>query len=359
MQNNRNIPLLILLLISFLFSIFTVYVYGTNSKDISAKAAILYSSDRDEIIYGKNEDLKLPMASTTKIMTALIAIEKCDLDSTVTVTKDAAGIEGSSVYLKENDTLSVKDLIYSILLQSANDAAAALAIEIGGDIEGFAKIMNEKAESIGLKNTSFQNPHGLDNENHYTTAYDLSLLASYALNNDTFRQIASTYKYSFTINDSPRIIVNHNKLLKRYDGCIGVKTGYTKKSGRCLVSAAERDGVRLVAVTLNAPDDWNDHESLYDFGFSLLRAVPLSSICPLEYRIKLLGAKDNEVSGIAKDKNIIIKNNEEIKLQTEIVPYVCAPVCEGDNLGRINVIINGNKTDSIDINSKNSIKKQK
>ena len=227
--------------------------------------------DSGSFIINKDMNLKLPMASTTKIMTALLAIELCKNDEVVTVPLEAVGVEGSSVYLKEGDQITVKNLIYSVLLQSANDAAEALAIYISGDVQSFAELMNKRAREIGLSETSFENPHGLDSENHYTTAHDLAILASVAVKNELFLQIASTYKYEFNLAESKRLLVNHNKLLKSYPNTYGIKTGYTKKSGRCLVSYASREGKNLICVTLNAPNDWCDHKNMLEYGFNLFK----------------------------------------------------------------------------------------
>ena len=213
------------------------------------------------------------MASTTKIMTALVAIESSPLDKNVMISDMAIGTEGSSLYLKKGEIMSMSDLLMGLMLRSANDAAAAIAYEISGSIEAFADKMNEKAASIGVTDTHFTNPHGLDDENHYTTAADLAIITAEALKNDTFLEIVSTEKCIIkNFDGEARLLTNHNKLLSLYDGAIGVKTGFTKKSGRCLVGAAERDGMRLIAVTINAPDDWNDHEALFDFGFSRLNS---------------------------------------------------------------------------------------
>lgn len=244
---------------------------------ISAKSACLYDIDAESFIISKEMNMRLPMASTTKIMTALLAIEQCNLDEVISVPREAVGVEGSSVYLREDDLISVKNLVYSVLLQSANDAAEALAIYISGDVHSFADLMNKRAAEIGLSDTSFENPHGLDSENHYTTAHDLAILTSVAVKNDVFLQISSTFKYEFDLSESKRLLVNHNKLLRTYPDAYGVKTGYTKKSGRCLVSYASREGKNLICVTLDAPNDWSDHKNMLDYGFSASRLTSTNS----------------------------------------------------------------------------------
>lgn len=235
-----------------------------DAPHCSAQHAILMDADTGAVLYEKDADTPSLIASTTKIMTGLLICENCDLDEKVTVPPEAVGIEGSSVYLRAGEVLSVRDLLYGMLLQSGNDAAAALALHLCCSIEAFAGQMNEKAQELGLTNTHFANPHGLDAEDNYGSARDLASLTAYALKNPDFAQIVSAGSY----RAGERYFTNHNKLLWRCEGAIGVKTGYTKKAGRILVSAAERNGRTLICVTLSAPDDWNDHCALYDYGFS-------------------------------------------------------------------------------------------
>ena len=274
MKDNHEKILAALIIATLIFSLFTIFVHSTPGREItiSAKAAAVYNPSTDTFLYSKNENARLPMASTTKIMTAIVAIEHSELDKIITVDDRAIGIEGSSIYLKNGEELSMESLLYALLLRSANDAAAAIAYEIAGSIEAFSLMMNEKAENLGLTDTSFENPHGLDAENHYTTAHDLAILSAYAISNPVFKEICSSKKKIIESSMEARLIINHNKLLNLYEGCIGIKTGYTKKSGRSLASAAEKHGQTLVCVTINAPDDWNDHKKLYDFCFRQLYA---------------------------------------------------------------------------------------
>ena len=268
MNDNREKIIAVLISAALLFSIFTILVSSGQAPKTSARAAALYEPKSDTFLYTKNENQRLGMASTTKIMTALVALENAELEKVIRVDDRAVGIEGSSIYLKENEELSIEALIYSLMLRSANDAALALAYEISGSVEEFSRLMNEKAEGLGLTDTSFTNPHGLDNKDHYTSARDLAILTAAALKNEKFKEIVSTYKITIQSSTTERLLVNHNKLLTGYDGCIGVKTGYTKKSGRSLVSAAERNGVTLISVTIDDPDDWIDHKKMLDYGFS-------------------------------------------------------------------------------------------
>lgn len=204
------------------------------------------------------------IASTTKIMTAVVVLEHCPTDLLFTVPREAVGIEGSSMYLKEGEQRTVLELLYGMMLSSGNDAAVALALACSDSVEEFVALMNLTADKLGLKNTHFENPNGLDGKNHYSSAEDLAKLTAYALNNEEFLRIVSTK--SIRIGD--HCLRNHNKLLWSLDGCIGVKTGYTRAAGRVLVSAAERNGRRLIAVTICDANDWQDHKELYSYGFS-------------------------------------------------------------------------------------------
>lgn len=231
---------------------------------MSAKSYILIDAENGRVLYAQNENEKLPMASTTKIMTALVAIENSNPDDTVTVSNNAANTEGSSMYLKAGDKISMRELLYGLMLASGNDAAVAIAEHISGNVESFAVKMTERAKETGALDTSFKNPNGLDADGHYTTAKDLALITQEALKNPLFAEIVQTK----SINLSGTTYTNHNKLLSKYEGITGVKTGFTKRCGRCLVSSCERSGFSLIAVTLNDPDDWNDHIYLYDKAFA-------------------------------------------------------------------------------------------
>ncbi len=349
-----RITLIYLILISiFLLSMMSLIAYSAtdNENEISAKSFLLYNPDTNTVITEKNADIKLPMASTTKIMTALLAIEKLDPKDKVTVPMEAVGIEGSSLYLSEGDKINAEDLIYSVLLQSANDAAAALAIQISGDIASFAELMTHRAHEIGAMNTKFQNPHGLDAEGHYTTARDLALISAEAMRNETFKRIVKTYKYTFLIGDKTRTVVNHNKMLKRYDGCIGIKTGYTKKSGRCLVTASKKNGVTLIAVTLSAPNDWNDHKRLLNLGSNLFTADNIFDIANIPTEIKVINSDKQEIDiGIPDKENILVhKKDEAIEvIDIDIPQYLAKTTKKGDVIGSVTVRI-GDKEKKINI----------
>lgn len=316
-----------------------------DKSEISAKSAILIESSSDQCIWEKNSDQKLPMASTTKIMTAIVALESGDIKRKVSVSPLAVGVEGSSVYLYEGEQLTLEQLLYAMLLSSANDAAAAIAIEVGGSVENFARLMNRKAENLGLSNTSFENPHGLDGENHYTTAADLAIIARCAMQNTTFREIVSTYKTTIPLGDDEgvRLLVNHNKLLKSYEGTIGIKTGFTKKSGRCLVSAAVADGVEYICVTLNAPNDWSDHKKLYDYASSLYTREVLCTPESVEYSLPVSNGTCDFVTVKNKVGHSLIlpKNHGEISYRINLPRFVLPEVKSGDILGEIVFFMDG------------------
>ena len=228
-----------------------------------AASMILIHGPSGRVLASHNADQRLPMASTTKIMTALLALEHCALDDEVEIKAEWTRAEGSSMYLRPGEICTVGDLLHGLMLASGNDAALALAEGCCGSVEAFVAEMNRTAQRIGMVQSSFANPNGLDAENHYSTARDMALLASYAAKNHTFVRFCSTSR----VNAAGRSMNNHNRLLREVEGCIGMKTGYTKAAGRTLVSCAEREGRCLVAVTLDAADDWSDHEKLYEWGF--------------------------------------------------------------------------------------------
>ena len=239
---------------------------------VSARSAILIEQETGRVLYEKDAYTQRRIASITKIMTAIIAIESGKMNETVKISGNAAGTEGSSLYLKEGEKITLENLVYGLMLRSGNDAAVAIAEEVGGSLEGFVTLMNQKAEEIGMSHTVFMNPHGLDDhENHLSTAYDMAILTQYAMDNDTYRIISSTkvHKAPNATEDWDYVWRNKNKLLTSlYSDSTGGKTGYTKRAKRTLVSTAERDGMTLIAVTLDAPDDWNDHISMFNWGYS-------------------------------------------------------------------------------------------
>ncbi len=357
-MKDRKTILYLLILSTFFISMMALLASADTGVGTHARASALYNPDTKSFLYQHNPDQRLPMASTTKIITALIAIETLDPDEVIVVPKEAVGVEGSSLYLKENDELTVKDLIYAVLLQSANDAATALALRISGSVSAFADVMTARALEIGANDTRFQNPHGLDAEEHYTTAHDLSLIAAEALNNETFRKISGTYKYSFRIGESTRTVVNHNKLLKCYEGCIGVKTGYTKRCGRCLVSAAEKDGVILVAVTLDDPDDWADHKNMLDYGFEQLERIDIDTVLTIPDSLPTISADGARVKIAPATESIVKRIDETVDCSLDLPTYIAKDVKRGDKLGKVTLKI-GEREETVDIIAENDVNIQK
>lgn len=256
--------LILLLIISLSFLI----IPRENKSYAADRSGYIVIDAKKRTVYKEyNEHLRLPMASTTKVMTALIVIENCKLDEKVKIPKQAVGIEGSSIYLKEGEELSVGELLYGLMLRSGNDAACALAIHVAGSVENFAEIMNIRAQAMKLTDSHFTNPSGLHDDNHYTTAYDLAVIACEAMKYAEFRKIVSTNFISVGKGENTRYFKNKNKMLHLYEGGNGIKTGFTKKAGRCLVSSATRDGVTMVSVVLNRPDMWNESVALLDYAF--------------------------------------------------------------------------------------------
>ena len=358
MFDNRYKFIVTLLLLALVFSLFTVFIYSSGDLSVSARSAALYEPKTKSFLYTKNPNERLPMASTTKIMTALLALEHLSPSEEITVDSRAVGIEGSSIYLKSGERMCVLDLIYSVMLQSANDAAAALAYKIADGIDKFANLMNEKARSLGLYDTNFTNPHGLDDKNHYTTAHDLAIISAAALENETFREISATYKKAVSSSETERLLVNHNKMLKSYDGCIGVKTGYTKKSGRSLVSAADRDGLTLVSVTINAPDDWRDHTKMLDYGYSLLVMEELASPGQFSFEIPILGGDAETVKVSNKDRltKILEKESSDFVTEIHLSRYFSAPINKGDVLGAVIFKKDGEEIARLDLLAENTVK---
>ena len=306
----------------------------------SAQGAILIEASGGHVIYEHDADRRLPMASTTKIMTALCAIESCELDRKVKVSPAAVGVEGSSVYLQAGEELTMEDLLYALMLASANDAATAIAIEVAGSVESFAEKMNERARALGCENTHFTNPHGLDNEEHYTSARDLARITAAALENDTFRTIVSTYKHTIPIpGGGVRMLLNHNRLLRTEEDVIGVKTGFTRRSGRCLVTAAERDGVTVIAVTLSDPDDWRDHSAMLEHGLASYRCEILAEPGSLSFPVPVTGGDgDSDFVIASNDSRLDICLPAGAPTPRRVVNldrFIFAPVLKGEVLGYV------------------------
>lgn len=297
---------LLLLLAAIIFiGIFTGISTVSADAD-STSAEISMELTTGTVISERNADAKLPMASTTKIMTALIIIEDCDLDKVLVVPDKAVGVEGSSIYLKKNEEIDVRDLLYGLMMRSGNDSATALAIFHSGSVDEFVNVMNERAAKIGALNTHFKNPSGLPDSEHYTTARDLCEIARYAMQNETFKEVVSTKCHK----GKYRSFNNKNKMLYNYEGANGVKTGYTVKAGRCLVSSAERDGMDIVTVVLNCPDMYKRSAALLDYGFDNFKLLQLD-----ENRVFISG---RVLCKLANSNNVLVKSGH--KLDFKVIP---------------------------------------
>lgn len=325
--------------------IFAVKIPARAELAVSAKAAILMHADSGRVLYEKNADEHMLIASTTKIMTAIVVLEHCELDDLVEVDSRSAGIEGSSMYLKAGESYTVEDLLYGLLLVSGNDAASALALHVADSMEEFAELMNAKAAELGMTESSFKNAHGLDEEGHYSTARDMAKLAAYCMGNEDFARIAGTV--SHTVGE--QTLVNHNRLLREYDGCLGLKTGYTMAAGRTLVTCAERDGTRYVCVTLNDPDDWDDHKALYDWAFanySFAEVIPAG----LSYEVPLIsGAEMTAPAETEGAAYALIQNGESYDMELELPAFAFAPISEGERAGRAVACSDGQEIASVRI----------
>lgn len=333
-----------------------ILVFPCKVSAISAEHAILFDGMTGRTLYEKNADTKSLIASTTKIMTALIICEQCNVLDRMKIPKEAVGIEGSSMYLQEGEVLTIQDLLYGLMLRSGNDAAVALAIYCGGTVEGFAELMNDKAHILGLKNTHFENPNGLDSPEHYSTARDLAKLTAYAMKNPIFAKTVSTK--SVTIGS--RVLTNHNKLLWQLEGANGVKTGFTKAAGRILVSGAKRQGRQLIAVTINAPSDWSDHKQLLEKGFSdfQLKEIVRKGQCIGSAEV---AGGDAPVVELIADEDFVfpLAEGEEVEVVIKGSGFVYAPVVDGQDAGFAHICIDGESAAKVPIIYGKTVEQQK
>lgn len=314
---------------------------ASGGPQVSAKAALLMEATTGKVLYEKNAQEKLPMASTTKVMTALLAVELGNLDEMVTTDASAYGVEGSSIYLRLEETISLRDLLYGLMLSSGNDAAVAIAVHIGRGVEQFAAMMNQRAKQLGAVNTNFVTPNGLPNDEHYTTAYDLALIASAAMQNEAFREIVSTQYYRAETGAVPRTFKNKNKILWNYEGGNGVKTGYTKAAGRCLVFAAERDGMQLVGVVLACPNMFEDAAALLDYGMDNYEMSPLVSQGDRVANVFVERGMKNRLALLAPgDIMVPVEKDGGTRYRTRVVlaDTICAPVQKGETCGYVEVL---------------------
>lgn len=314
--------------------------YFAMTATYSSSARVVIESVSKRILSGINYTARLPMASTTKVVTAYLACISGKLDDIVIVPKAATNIEGSSIYLLEGEGITLRDLTYGLMMQSGNDAATAIAIYLGGSVQGFADMMNDTAKGLGLVDCHYVNPHGLHDDEHFTSAYDLAYIAATAMQKQDFRDIVSTktHRIKSSLRED-RVIANKNKMLSMYDGANGIKTGYTKKAGRCLVSAANRDGVQLVSVVLNEPDMWNQSISLLDSGFGRCKSIDIVKSDVELCKVRL--AKSNLCAPIAARgsySHVFMHGDDmECTEQYEYNQNIKLPLKKGDNIGILKI----------------------
>ena len=344
--------------------LFNSFLLTGEAVSDSAKAAILIDADSGKVLYEHNSKKRLPMASTTKIMSALLAVESGSLDEQFKVDDNAIKVEGSSMGLKSGDFVTQRDLCYGMMLPSGNDAANATAVRVSGSIENFVSLMNKRAKEIGLKSTNFVTPSGLDDytDNHYSTASDMATLTAYALKNETFAEICSTKSVKLKFGNPPydRWLSNTNKLIGACEGIIGVKTGFTDKAKRCLVSACRRDGTTLICVTLNDPNDWKDHSNLYEFGFSQYKRISLKPKIS-SFKVPIVGSDDDTVSASCRNEiKVSVHNDEEDKITQVVVlnQVNYAPITNGEQLGYVNYYIDKRLIGQTEIVSYESVCKE-
>ncbi|MGE4282909.1 MAG: D-alanyl-D-alanine carboxypeptidase family protein [Clostridia bacterium] len=354
---------ILLLILIIIISILNVQPAFADTPSVSASSAIVMDTVTGRVIFEKNAQQKRTMASITKIMTAIVALENGNLDDIVVTGPNAAHVEGSSIWLEEGEKQKLEDLIYGIMLSSGNDAAIAIAEHIGGSIEEFAKMMTQKAKDIGAINTSFKNPNGLDEDGHYTTAYDFALITRYALKNKKFAEIVKTEKRQIPWEGHKwnRVLTNHNKLLNMYEGCDGVKTGYTKKSGRTLVSSATRDGWQVVVVTLNAPSDWEDHKKMFDYAFSKYRMESICQEGDFMKTIPVMDGKKEQVSLVTSSSlKLPLQENEknEVEIKYDVPEYITAPVTYGQRIGQIEIYLDNIRCGTIPLISIDGVERK-
>lgn len=327
--------------LGFSYGEMTVAVMA-GDLEVNAEAAVVMDADSGRLLYAQNPDKRLANASTTKIMTALLTLEQPDQDRYFTVDSDAIQVEGTTMGLQPGDSVTLHQLAAGMLLPSGNDAANAAAVEIAGSEEAFVRLMNQRAAELGLENTQYRNPSGLDAEGHYSSARDLAALAAHALENEDFADIVSKQEIRMAFGNPPynRSLYTTNKLLERYPYAIGVKTGYTDDAGLCLVTAAEKDGTRLIIVTLNGKDDVNTHMRLYEHFFPLLARVDLSGFTE-GLSVPVTGGTRDSVAVVPAaepEAALLEREYDELTREVELPQFVYAPVEAGQVLGEIRLL---------------------
>ncbi len=317
-----------------------------------ALSAIIIEEETGRVLYESNAHTPLPMASTTKIMTALIALEQCELNEVVTVGPNAFGVPGTSVYLEEGEQLTLEQLLYGLMLSSGNDAAVAIAEHVSGSVDAFCSLMNARAQELGCENTNYVSPHGLPAENHFTTAYDLAIISRYAMQNATFRLIVSTQRATipWLSRGYDRVLTNKNRLLSSYDGAIGIKTGYTKSAGRCLSFAAERDGMTLIGAVLNCPDWFDVSAQLLDDAFAAYEMKRAFSAGDVIASVEVTNGTEKSVQVVAQnDVMSPVKRGEEPNIVISLPQSLPGGFRSGEIIGLIEMTLNGETLASVPI----------
>ena len=343
-----NFNVVLILFIVIIFCYMPVFVFlgrQVNAHNNSNQAEIVMELNTGRVVHEFNAQSKKYMASTTKILTAITIIENCDLDEIVVVQKQTTGIEGSSIYLEEGEKLSVKHVLYGLMLRSGNDCAQTLAVHCSGSINEFAHLMNITAEKIGAKNSNFVNPHGLHDDNHYTTAYDLALISRYAMKNEVFREIVATKSIDipFTTRNYNRHLINKNKMLKEFEGSTGIKTGYTKKAGRCLVSSCQRNGIEFICVVLNCPPMFERSKTLLTNAFNNYKNY---KIMESDNIVDFVQVENGEKCAVCIKNDIIIplteyeKNN--LHLQLDLPKILKKPIEKDKEIGLVKIYCENN-----------------
>ncbi|WMM26490.1 D-alanyl-D-alanine carboxypeptidase family protein [Tissierella sp. MB52-C2] len=348
----------ICLIIIIIMTLSSSIVFG-QELSLSGQSYILMDAETGRVLYERNAHKKMPMASTTKIMTALVALENGKLDDKIVAKGECIGVEGSSIYLKEGEVISLKDMLYGLMLRSGNDSSVAIANHIGGSLDGFVSLMNKKAESIGAVNTNFANPHGLHDDSHYSTAYDLALITKEAFSYEEFGNIVKSKSYTADREEN-NYFYNKNKTLWEYTGGDGVKTGYTMRSGRCLVSSATRNGMHLIAVSLNAGDWFNDNYKLLNYGFDNYSRLFVYDNNQFIERIDVENGNRDYL-------NLVTENSffypfkegerESIKLSIDVPDTIEAPIEKGDKIGSIYTYLDGKLVHEGNLVAKSTIKR--
>lgn len=305
-----------------------------SAPEISAGSALVMHSG-GEVIYERNGDERVLIASTTKLMTAILVLESCALEDVVEIKSEYCGIEGSSMYLEPGQKCTVRELLLGLLLVSGNDAAMALACHVSGSAERFAALMNQKARELGMTNSHFVNPHGLNADGHYSTARDMARLMAYCMENQDFARLCAVK----TTEVAGQTLINHNKLLSLCPGCIGGKTGYTESAGRCLVSCCERNGMRLICVTFGAPDDWNDHQKLYDWAYANYCERLVTE--GIGFEIPVISGNSASVRAVPEELRLFLPKTAVLSMEAELPYFVFAPIQEGETAGKAIVSLDG------------------